>query len=45
MQDWINWQHESCPTWWNVYKGDLGVLRSTGAYSSVDSQNRPLIDS
>jgi len=31
----IEWQSESGPTSWNVYEGDLDVLRSSGVYTQV----------
>ena len=35
----IGWQHEAGPASWNVYAGDLGVLRATGAYTEVPGSN------
>jgi N-acetylneuraminic acid mutarotase len=32
-EDYIEWQAETGPTLWNVYEGDLDVLRSSGVYT------------
>jgi N-acetylneuraminic acid mutarotase len=42
-RNYIEWQQETGPTAWNVYEGDLAVLRSTGAYTQVAGSN-PLAD-
>jgi len=39
----ISWQAEQGPTSWNVYIGDLGVLRSTGVYTQTPGSN-PIAD-
>jgi hypothetical protein len=41
--DYIEWQQETGPTSWNVYGGDLDVLRSTGVYTQLPGSN-PLAD-
>ena len=35
----FEWQQESGPTTWNVYEGDLDVLRSGGGYTQVPDSN------
>ena len=35
----IGWQAESGFTTWNVYEGDLNVLRATGTYTQVPGSN------
>jgi hypothetical protein len=35
----IAWQGESLPTSWNVYEGDLAVLRATGIYTQPSGSN------
>jgi hypothetical protein len=35
----ISWQTEQGPTSWNVYTGDLAVMRSTGVYTQVPGSN------
>jgi len=35
----IDWQAEQGPTSWNVYVGDLDVLKGTGAYTQVPGSN------
>ena len=35
----VEWQRESGPTAWNVYEGDLDVLRATGTYSQSPGSN------
>lgn len=35
----IEWQAESGPTSWNVYTGDLAVLKSTGVYTQSPGSN------
>jgi Putative metal-binding motif len=35
----IEWQQESGCTSWNVYEGDLDVLRASGAYTQVPGSN------
>jgi hypothetical protein len=35
----VEWQQESGPTAWNVYEGDLSVLRSTGVYTQAPGSN------
>jgi hypothetical protein len=42
-RDYVEWQQEMAPTEWNVYEGDLSVLRSTGAYTQTPGAN-PLAD-
>jgi hypothetical protein len=39
----IDWQAEAGPTAWNVYEGDLDVLRVDGAYTQEPGSN-PLAD-
>jgi hypothetical protein len=38
-KNYIEWQHESGPQTWNVYTGDLSVLRSSGVYTQVPGSN------
>ena len=38
-KNYIEWQQETGPTAWNVYEGDLGVLRATGAYTQAPGSN------
>jgi hypothetical protein len=35
----VSWQAEVGPTWWNVYVGDLAVLRATGVYTQFHGAN------
>jgi hypothetical protein len=42
-KDYIDWQSETGPNAWNVYMGDLSVLRSTGVYTQAPFSN-PLAD-
>jgi hypothetical protein len=35
----ISWQAEQGLNWWNVYTGDLAVLRSTGIYTQAPGSN------
>jgi hypothetical protein len=35
----VEWQDEHGPTSWNVYTGDLSVLRATGAYTQSAGSN------
>ena len=35
----ISWQAEQGPTSWNVYIGDLGVMKATGVYTQVPGSN------
>jgi hypothetical protein len=35
----VSWQAEQGPTEWNVYTGDLAVLRSTGVYTQAPGSN------
>jgi hypothetical protein len=35
----IEWTPEIGPTRWNVYEGDLGVLRATGVYTQTPGSN------
>jgi hypothetical protein len=35
----VSWQAEQGPTSWNVYVGDLDVLRATGEYTQVPGSN------
>jgi hypothetical protein len=39
----IEWQQEIGPTSWNVYEGDLDLLRTTGEYTQAPGSN-PLAD-
>ena len=39
----IEWQAETGPTSWDVYTGDLDVLRGTGVYTQAPGSN-PLAD-
>ena len=39
----ILWQQEAGPTTWNVYEGDLAVLRASGVYTQAVGSN-PLAD-
>jgi hypothetical protein len=39
----VEWQQEQGPTTWNVYLGDLSVLRATGVYTQAPGSN-PLAD-
>jgi hypothetical protein len=41
--NYIEWQQEAGPTNWNVYEGDLSLLRSTGVYTQSTGSN-PLAD-
>ncbi len=41
--DSIRWQAEEGPSSWNVYEGDLAVLRSEGTYTQLPRSN-PLAD-
>jgi len=41
--NYIEWQEEMGPTSWNVYEGDLDVLKATGVYTQVPGSN-PLAD-
>ena len=38
-KDYIEWQQESGPTSWNVYTGDLSILRATGIYTQAPGSN------
>src|SRR6185503_3844102 len=38
-KSYIEWDAEQGFTSWNVYEGDLGVLRSGGAYTQVPGSN------
>jgi hypothetical protein len=38
-KDYIEWQQEGGFTSWNVYTGDLDVLRATGTYTQVPGSN------
>ena len=38
-KSYVEWQQESGPTSWNVYEGDLSVLKSTGVYTQVPGSN------
>ena len=35
----IEWQQENGPSAWNVYEGDLDVLRATGVYTQAPGSN------
>jgi hypothetical protein len=35
----VEWQDETGPTSWNVYEGDLDVLRETGVYTQATGSN------
>jgi len=37
--NYIEWQAEQGPTSWNVYEGDLDVLKATGAYTQLPGSN------
>jgi hypothetical protein len=37
--DFVEWQAETGPTAWNVYQGDLAVLRSSGVYTQLPGTN------
>ena len=39
-RNYIEWQDEQGFTSWNVYEGDLGVLRSTGVYTQLPGSNQ-----
>src|SRR5262249_55255740 len=41
--NYFEWQQEQGPTSWNVYEGDLSVLRLTGSYTQTQGSN-PLAD-
>ncbi len=38
-KDYVEWQPESGPTSWNVYEGDLAVLKSTLVYTQAPGSN------
>jgi N-acetylneuraminic acid mutarotase len=38
-KSYIEWQQETGPQTWNVYTGDLAVLRSSGVYTQVPGSN------
>ena len=38
-RDYVEWQGETGPTSWNVYWGDLAVLRSSGVYTQAPGSN------
>ena len=38
-EDHVAWQQESGYTGWNLYRGDVGVLRSTGIYTQLPGSN------
>jgi hypothetical protein len=38
-KDFIEWQAELGPSSWNVYEGDLSVLRSSGVYTQAPGSN------
>ena len=42
-RDYIDWQQETGPMSWNVYEGDLDVLRATGVYTQLPGSD-PLAD-
>ncbi len=42
-RDYIEWQQENGPASWNVYEGDLAVLRATAVYTQAPGSN-PLVD-
>jgi hypothetical protein len=42
-RDYIDWQAEVGPNAWNVYEGDLAVLRDTVVYTQLPSSN-PIAD-
>jgi hypothetical protein len=35
----LNWQQEAGSTAWNVYEGDLHLLKSTGVYTQAPGSN------
>jgi hypothetical protein len=37
--EYVEWQHELGFAQWNVYKGSLTVLRTTGVYTQVPGSN------
>jgi hypothetical protein len=41
--DLVEWQEEGGQTRWNVYEGDLGILKSGGSYTQLRGSN-PLAD-
>ena len=38
-KDHVRWQPENGPTAWNVYEGDLAILKSTGVYTQFPRLN------
>jgi len=38
-RDYIEWQVETGPASWNVYEGNLGILRSSGTYAQAPGSN------
>ncbi len=38
-ESYIEWQDETGPSSWNVYEGDLQVLKSTGVYTQAPGSN------
>ena len=36
---WVRWQNEAGNQAWNLYRGDLAVLRSTGVYTQAPGSN------
>ncbi len=38
-KNYVEWQQEQGPAAWNVYEGDLSVLRATGVYTQLPGSN------
>ena len=38
-KNYVEWQEEAGPTRWNVYEGDLSVLKATGIYTQPLGSN------
>jgi hypothetical protein len=38
-KNYIEWQHEQGPATWDVYRGDLSVLKSSGVYTQLPGTN------
>jgi hypothetical protein len=38
-RDYIEWQSETGPATWNIYEGDLSILKSSGVYSQALGSN------
>jgi hypothetical protein len=37
----VSWQREEGSAWFNLYRGDLAVLRSTGVYTQAEGEPGP----